>query len=314
MNRRLELRRALQMWAPVIRRDWLRNYSLYMIVLPVIAYYALFHYVPMYGAIIAFKEYVPSKGIWGSPWVGFKHFQVFFDSFYFGRILKNTLVISLTSLVFGFPAPIALALLINEVRSRYFSRFVQTLTYMPHFVSLVVVCGLIIDFTMDSGVINTVIGLFGGEKETMLNKANNFVPIYVTSEIWQEVGWGSIIYLAAMSAIDPQLYEASTIDGASRWRQTLHVTLPGIAPTIVILLILKIGSMLSVGYEKIILLYNPATYETADVISTYVYRKGLQDFAWSFSAAVGLFNSTINFALLVGANWFSRKVGNSSLW
>ncbi|WP_135554832.1 ABC transporter permease [Paenibacillus cymbidii] len=314
MNRRLELRRALQMWVPVIRRDWLRNYSLYMIVLPVIAYYALFHYVPMYGAIIAFKEYVPSKGIWGSPWVGFKHFQVFFDSFYFGRILKNTLVISLTSLVFGFPAPIALALLINEVRSRYFSRFVQTLTYMPHFVSLVVVCGLIIDFTMDSGVINAVIGLFGGEKETMLNKAGNFVPIYVTSEIWQEVGWGSIIYLAAMSAIDPQLYEASTIDGASRWRQTLHVTLPGIAPTIVILLILKIGSMLSVGYEKIILLYNPATYETADVISTYVYRKGLQDFAWSFSAAVGLFNSTINFALLVGANWFSRKAGNSSLW
>lgn len=297
-----------------IRKDWLKNVSLYMIVAPVLIYYLIFHYVPIYGAVIAFKDYIPTKGIWGSPWVGFKHFQAFFDSYYFWRILKNTLVISLTSLVFGFPAPIILALLINEVKSRYFSRFVQTVTYMPHFISLVVVCGLIIDFTRDSGMVNTIIGLFGGEKETMLNKAGYFVPLYVTSEIWQEVGWGSIIYLAAMGSIDPQLYEAATIDGAGRWKQTLHVTLPGIASTIIILLILKVGGILSVGYEKIILLYNPAIYESSDVISTFVYRKGLQEFGWSFSSAVGLFNSTINFVLLLGANRISKKINNSGLW
>ncbi|MFD0711836.1 ABC transporter permease [Paenibacillus sp. GCM10027626] len=297
-----------------IRKDWLKNYSLYLIVSPVLLYYIIFHYVPIYGAIIAFKDYVPTKGIWGSPWVGFKHFQDFFDSYYFWRILKNTLVISLTSLIFGFPAPILLALLINEVKSRFFSRFVQTVTYMPHFISLVVVCGLIIDFTRDTGLINTIIGLFGVDTETMLNKPGYFVPIYVSSEIWQEIGWGSIIYLAAMGSIDPQQYEAATIDGAGRWKQTLHVTLPGVASTIMILLILKIGGILSVGYEKIILLYNPAIYESADVISTFVFRKGLQEFGWSFSSAVGLFNSTINFLLLIGANRLSKKINQSGLW
>lgn len=297
-----------------IRKDWLKNYSLYLIVSPVLLYYIIFHYMPIYGAIIAFKDFVPTKGIWGSSWVGFEHFQEFFNSYYFWRILKNTLVISLTSLVFGFPAPIILALLINEVKNRFFSRFIQTVTYMPHFISLVVVCGLIIDFTRDTGIINTIIAFFGGDIETMLNKSGYFVPIYVSSEIWQEIGWGSIIYLAAMGSIDPQQYEAATIDGAGRWKQTLHVTLPGIAPTIIILLILKVGGILSVGYEKIILLYNPAIYESADVISTYVYRKGLQEFAWSFSSAVGLFNSTINFILLIGANWLSKKINQSGLW
>jgi putative aldouronate transport system permease protein len=297
-----------------IRKDWLKNYSLYLIVSPVLLYYIIFHYVPIYGAIIAFKDFVPTKGIWGSSWVGFEHFQEFFNSYHFWRILKNTLVISLTSLVFGFPAPIILALLINEVKSRFFSRFIQTVTYMPHFISLVVVCGLIIDFTRDSGIINTIIAFFGGDTETMLNKSGYFVPIYVSSEIWQEIGWGSIIYLAAMGSIDPQQYEAATIDGAGRFKQTLHVTLPGIASTIIILLILKVGGILSVGYEKIILLYNPAIYESADVISTYVFRKGLQEFAWSFSSAVGLFNSTINFILLIGANWLSKKINQSGLW
>lgn len=297
-----------------IRKDWLKNYSLYLIVLPVVLYYIIFHYAPIYGAIIAFKDYMPTKGIWGSPWVGFKHFQEFFDSFYFWRILKNTVVISLASLIFGFPAPIILALLINEVKSRFFSRFVQTVTYMPHFISLVVVCGLILDFTRDTGIISTVIGFFGGEKVTMLNHSGYFVPVYIISGIWQEVGWGSIIYLAAMSSIDPQQYEAATIDGAGRWKQTLHVTLPGISSTIMILLILKIGGILSVGYEKIILLYNPAIYETADVISSFVYRKGLLEFGWSFSSAVGLFNSTINFMMLLAANRLSRKINQSGLW
>jgi len=297
-----------------IHKDWLKNYSLYLLVSPVLIYYIVFHYVPIYGATIAFKDFMPTKGIWGSPWVGFEHFREFFGGYYFWRILKNTLVISLTSLVFGFPAPILLALLINEVKNRLFSRFVQTVTYMPHFISLVVACGLVIDFTRDTGIINTVIAFFGGEKVTMLNNPNYFVPIYVSSEIWQEIGWGSIIYLAAMGSIDPQQYEAATIDGAGRWKQTLHVTIPGIASTIIILLILKIGGILSVGYEKIILLYNPAIYESADVISSYVYRKGLQEFAWSFSSAVGLFNSTINFMLLIGANWISKKINQSGLW
>ncbi|RXZ79549.1 sugar ABC transporter permease [Paenibacillaceae bacterium] len=297
-----------------IQKDWLKNYSLYLLVSPVLIYYIVFHYVPIYGASIAFKDFVPSKGIWGSGWVGLDHFREFFSGYYFWRILKNTLVISLTSLLFGFPAPIILALLINEVKTRFFSRFVQTVTYMPHFISLVVVCGLVIDFTRDTGIINTIIAFFGGEKVTMLNNPGYFVPVYVTSEIWQEIGWGSIIYLAAMGSIDPQQYEAATIDGAGRWKQTIHVTIPGIASTIIILLILKIGGILSVGYEKIILLYNPAIYESADVISTYVYRKGLQEFAWSFSSAVGLFNSTINFMLLIGANWISKKVNQSGLW
>ncbi|MDF2921296.1 MAG: sugar transporter permease [Paenibacillaceae bacterium] len=297
-----------------IRKDWIRNRALYLLVLPVIIYYIMFHYAPMYGAIIAFKDYVPSRGILDSEWVGLRHFKDFFYSFYFWRILKNTVVISLTSLLFGFPAPIILALMFNEVKSRYFSRVVQTITYMPHFVSLVVVCGLIIDFTMDDGIINSVVSLFGGTPVTMLNHPRFFVPVYVGSGIWQEVGWGSIIYLAAMSAIDPEQYEAATIDGAGRFKQAIHVTLPGIASTIVILLILKVGSLLGVGYEKIILLYNPAIYETADVISSYVYRKGLLDFSWSFSSAVGLFNSTINFMLLVGANWISRKVNQTGLW
>lgn len=297
-----------------IRKDWITNRALYALVLPVLLYYIIFHYAPLYGALIAFKDFVPSKGIWGSPWVGVKHFVDFFDSYYFWRVLKNTLLISLSSLIFAFPAPILLALLINEVKNKLFARFVQTVTYMPHFISLVVVCGLIIDFTMDDGVINSLIALFGGTPTTMLNQPGLFVPIYVISGIWQEVGWGSIIYLAAMSAIDPQLYEAATIDGAGRLRQTLHVTLPGIAPTIIILLILNIGNLLGLGYEKIILLYNPAIYETADVISTYVYRKGLLEFGWSYSSAVGLFNSTINFLLLLSANWLSRKVNQTGLW
>lgn len=297
-----------------IASDFSVNKSLYLMILPVLAFYIIFHYKPMYGAIIAFKEFVPAKGIWGSPWVGLKHFTEFFESYYFGRILKNTLIISVNSLVFGFPAPIILALLINELKSKYLSRTVQTITYMPHFISLVVVCGMIKDFTKDTGVINSIMGLFGAEKVTMLNVPELFVPVYVISGIWQEIGWGSIIYLAALSGIDQELYEAATIDGAGRWKQTLHVTLPCLAPTIIVLLILRLGSMMNVGFEKIILLYNPAIYDTSDVIASFVYRKGLQEFSWSFGSAVGLFNSLINFVLLLSANWISKKMNESSLW
>lgn len=297
-----------------IKKDFFRNKELYFLVLPVIAFYIIFCYKPMYGALIAFKEYSPGKGILGSPWVGLRNFQDFFDSIYFATILKNTLIISVNSLLFGFPAPILLALLLNELKSRYFSRIVQTISYMPHFISLVVVCGIIREFTSDSGVIGYLAGIFQGESISMLNKPQLFVPVYVISGIWQEIGWGSIIYLAALAGIDEELYKASSIDGAGRWRQMLHVTLPGLVPTIIVLLILRIGGIMNVGFEKIILLYNPVIYDTADVISSFVYRKGLLDFSWSFSSAVGLFNSAINFILLISANWFSRKFNDASLW
>ncbi len=297
-----------------VARDFQINKELYLMVLPVIVYYVLFHYMPMYGAIIAFKEFNPLIGIMKSPWVGFQHFIDFFHGFYFWRTLRNTFVISFNTLIFGFPAPIVLALLLNEIRSQFFKRSIQTITYMPHFVSLVVICGIIKEFTMDSGIVTQFLGLFGFEKVTLLNKPELFVPIYVISDIWQQVGWGSIIFLAALSGIDQELYEAASIDGAGRWKQAWHVTLPGILPTIVILFILRMGRMLSVGYEKIILLYNPGIYDTSDVISTFVYRKGLQEWAYSYSAAVGIFNSVVNLAFLVATNWFSRRVSEHSLW
>jgi putative aldouronate transport system permease protein len=297
-----------------IKKDFIQNYSVYLMVLPVILFYLIFAYKPMYGAIIAFKDFTPKAGILGSKWVGLKHFKDFFESVYFFRVFRNTITISVANLLFGFPAPIILALLINELRNRAFTRIVQTISYLPHFISLVVICGMITDFTMDSGIINDIIAFFGGKRVSLLNKAEFFVPIYVLSEIWQGVGWGSIIYLAALSGVDQELYAASTIDGANRWQQTIHITIPGISSTIIIMLILRMGNMLNVGFEKIILLYNSLTMERADVISSYVYRKGLLEFNWSFSSAVGLFNSVINFFLLISANWLSKKFNDASLW
>lgn len=290
------------------------NKGLYIMILPVLAFYILFYYKPMYGAIIAFKEFLPGKGIWASPWVGFQNFTDFFQSMFFGRVLKNTIIISITSIVFGFPAPIILALMINELRNKHFTKTIQTISYMPHFISLVVVCGMIKEFTRNTGVITYILDIFGFPQITMLNQPGMFVPIYVISGVWQEVGYGSIIYLAVLAGLDQELYEAASIDGAGRWKQTIHITLPGLVPTIVIMFILRMGGIMNVGFEKIILLYNPAIYSTADVISSYVYRKGIQDFSWSFSTAVGLFNSVINFFFLVITNWISRKVNDSSLW
>jgi len=224
------------------------------------------------------------------------------------------LIISISSLVFSFPAPIILALLLNEVHNKYFKKISQTVYYMPHFISLVVVCSLIKLFTSDTGIVTQLLSYFGYHSGSMLTQTSIFVPIYVISGIWQHVGWDSIIYTAAISGIDQSLYEAAKIDGSNRWQQTLHVTLPGISNTIVILLLLQIGNLMNVGYEKIILLYNPAIYETSDVISSFVFRKGLLESNWSFSAAVGLFNSVINFILVVVFNQISRKVNNFSLW
>ena len=301
-------------WGPMVRRDFLRNRYIYLMALPVVAFYVLFHYMPMYGVIISFKRFVPAKGIMGSPWAGLVHFGTFFQSYYFVRLIRNTLVISLYSLVFGFPAPILLALLINEVRKTAFKRTVQSLTYIPHFISLVVVCGLLLEFSQMSGLFNDLRGWFGLERVPFFQDPKYFRVFYISSGIWQEIGWGSIIYLAALSAIDPQLYEAATIDGAGRWRKLSHITLPSIIPTIVILLIMRMGQLMSVGHEKIILLYNSTIYETSDVISTFVYRKGLLEFNWSYATAVGLFNSIINLALLVTANAISRRVNETSLW
>ena len=297
-----------------VRQDMKRNWSLYLLALPVILFYILFAYKPMYGALIAFKDYSPGRGFSGSPWVGFVNFVRFFKSPYFFRLLKNTFLISFYGLLFGFPAPIILALLLNEVRHSKFKRTMQTITYLPHFISLIVICGMITDFSLSTGLFNDIIAFLGKTRFPLLQEPGLYRPIYIASDIWQTVGWGTIIYLSALSAIDPQLYEAAMIDGAGRFRQLLSVTLPSIAPTIVILLILRIGQLLSVGYEKTLLLYNPATYETADIISTYVYRVGLLDQNWSYSTAIGLFNSAINFSLLIIANRISRQVSETSLW
>lgn len=283
--------------------------------IPVILYYIVFKYGPLYGATIAFEDYNLTKGIWGSPWVGFKHFNMFFESPYFFRVMRNTVMISLYSLIFAFPAPILLALVLNEIRYAYFKRFVQSVTYLPHFISLVVVCGFVIDFLARDGVITDLIVLLGGERNNLLAQAESFRTIYIASGIWQEIGWGSIIYLAALSGINPELYEAAKVDGAGRLRQIRNITIPGILSTIMILLIMKIGNLLDIGYEKIILLYTPTTYETADVISTFVYRKGiLEGAAFSYSTAVGLFQSVLNFSLLIFANYLSRRYTGSKLW
>ncbi|NQX62052.1 sugar ABC transporter permease [Paenibacillus qinlingensis] len=296
------------------KRDFLLNKYLYLMMVPVLAYYFIFHYAPMYGAIIAFKEYTPIKGILGSPWIGFQNFHDFFTSYYFWRILKNTVLISLYTLCFEFPAPIILAVLINELANKRFQRFVQTVTYMPYFISLVVIAGMIKDFTNNGGVVNTLLTYFGANDTAMLQKPELFRTIYVLSEIWQKIGWESIIYLAALMGIDQEQYEAAKMDGASRLKSIWHITLPGILPTISIMFILRMGNLLNVGFEKIILLYNPSTYDTADVISSFVYRKGLLEFGWSYSAAVGLFNSVINLALLITANKISKRVSENSLW
>jgi putative aldouronate transport system permease protein len=281
---------------------------------PVVAYYLIFHYGPMYGAIIAFKDFSPALGILGSPWIGLQNFQDFFGSVYVVRLLRNTLAINVLDIVFGFPAPIILALLLNELTSQRFKRMVQTITYLPHFMSLVVVVGIMIDYLSRDGLINKLLSVVGFQPIAFMQNASWYWTLYVGSSIWQAVGWGSIIFLASIANVDPTLYEAAVVDGANRWRQMLHVTLPGIMPMVITLLILRIGMMMSVGYEKTILMYNPSTYDTADVISSYVYRKGVLGMDYGFSAAVGLFNSAINFAFLIAANRLSRRFSQTSLW
>lgn len=297
-----------------LRNDLNRNKYIYLLLLPTIIYFLVFHYYPMYGAQIAFKNFRPGLGIEGSPWVGLKHFISFFNGRYFKRTVLNTLSISLKDLIFGFPAPILLALMINEVQNSHYKKAVQTISYLPHFISQVVICGLLFEFCSYTGLFNSIRQAFGLDPILFLQEPSLFQGIYVASDIWQGIGWGSIIYLSALTSIDQEQYESARLDGAGRLQQIIYITIPNILPTIMIMLILRIGKMMSVGSEKILLLYNPMTYDTADVISTFVYRKGILEASYSFSAAVGLFNSVINFVLLVSVNFLSRRLTESSLW
>lgn len=301
-------------YAARLRQNIKRHKGLYLMILPVVAFYLVFCYYPMYGAQIAFRDYTPKLGVFHSPWAGLRHFREFFDSVYFGRLIRNTISINLKNLIFGFPAPILFALLLNEVKGQKFKKVVQTVSYMPHFISTVVIAGMILQFTATDGVLTWVMTLFGYPKQNMMLNPDFFQPVYVISDIWQSLGWGSIIYIAAIFGINAELYEAARMDGAGRFKQMWHVTLPGILPTIITMFILRVGNMMNLGFEKIILLYNSSVYETADVISTYVYRKGLVDQSYSFSTAVGLFNSLINLLLLFLANKLCKRLTEHSLW
>lgn len=293
-----------------IRKDW-QLYSL--LILPII-YLLIFKYGPMIGNVIAFRRFMPGGNIYGESWVGFHYFKMFINDPTFWNVFTNTLMLGALTLLFCFPMPIIFALLLNEVKSKRFKKFVQTASYLPHFLSIVIVAGMILQLTAVSGSINTVVEFFTGEKINFIQQADWFRTIYVTSEIWQGMGWGAILYLAALTTIDESLYEAAKMDGANRWKQTLHITIPGILPTIVTLLILNIGSFMAVGFEKILLLYNPLTYETSDVISTYLYRVGLESSNFSYATAIGLFESLIGLVLVLTANGISRKITERSLW
>lgn len=299
-------------------RIWItirNNYMLYLMLLPMMAFFVLFLYKPMGGLVIAFKDFSPFKGIAASPWIGLEHFREFFTGPYCVRVIKNTLVISSVSLVFGFPAPIILALLLNELRAKKFKMLVQTISYIPHFISVVVICGLVINFLSPStGVVNEMIKLFGGEPIYFLSKPQYFVPIYTIMNIWKSTGYGAIIYISALTTIPEVLYEAATVDGAGRWKQLLYITLPSLMPTIVIMLLINLGNILNVGYESIILLYSPGIYETSDVISTFIYRTGLAEGRYDYATAIGLVNSLVAFAMVMAANKISNKLTNTGLW
>lgn len=294
----------------VLRRDW-QIYSL--AVLPLL-FFLVFRYLPMLGNVIAFRRFRPGGSIFGDEWVGLRYIQMFLEDPTFWKVFGNTLTLGALSLLICFPLPIILALLLNEVRSRYFKRFVQTVSYLPHFLSIVIVAGMLMQILSLEGTVNQILGFFGGDAISFLQQPEWFRTIYVSSEVWQTVGWGTILYLAALTTVDASLYEAARIDGANRWSQTWHVTLPGIRPTMVTLLILNIGAFMAVGFEKILLIYNPMTYPTADVISTYLYRVGLVSNNFSYAAAIGLFEAIIGLTLILSANAISRRAVGASLW
>lgn len=305
-------------WSSVWRlasRSFRRYWQLYLIMVPSILYFVIFKYVPMTNAVIAFKDYSVVKGIWGSPWVGFKYFELFFNNPVFWNLIKNTLGLSLYALVIGFPIPIILAVFLNEIKDGFFKRAVQLVTYAPYFISTVIMVSMIMLLLAPRlGVVNLALTTLGKEQVNFLGLQEAFPTIYVWSGVWQFTGYSAIVYLAALAGVDPQLYEAAKIDGASRIQRIFNVDLPGIMPVAVIILILNVGSLLSVGFEKVYLLQNPLNLATSEIISTYVYKIGLLNANFSFATAVGLFNSVINMILLVLINQFARRVSDTSLW
>ena len=296
------------------KKSWKEHWIAYlMLVIPVVMTF-IFSYIPMYGILIAFKHYKPRLGIMGSEWVGLQHFIKFFGGVHFPMLLKNTLTIALYGLLVGFPLPIVLALLLNEMKAERYKKVVQTISYMPYFISTVVICGMLKSFLSYDGLFSKLAQLLGSEPKSFLSEPSLFPSIIVWSDVWQGVGWNSIIYMAALSGIDQQLYEAARIDGCNRLGQAWHVTLPGIVPTIIILLIMSVGGILGVNSDKILLLYTPLTYETGDVFGTYTYRLGIRGGQYDYTAAVGLAQTVVGFLLIIAVNWISKKTTETSLW
>jgi len=292
-----------------------RNWGLYLLMLPAIVIFICFTYLPMYGVIIAFKDFRPAQGIWGSQWAGLKYFERYFNSYMFSNTIINTLVISLYTLVVTFPLPILLALMCNQMYARRFKKVFQVSTYLPHFISTVVMCGMIIMFlSPSSGVIPKIMAKIGVQTGDLMGSANAFSSIYVWTEVWQHVGWDSIMYIAALSAIDPQLYEAAEVDGANKWQKIMAIDIPMLVPTMVTLFILRCGSLLGVGFEKVYLLQNDLNIARSEIISTYLYKMGLKSNQYSYSAAIGLFNNVVNFVILILVNAVSRKISDTSLF
>jgi putative aldouronate transport system permease protein len=297
------------------RKSWQKNWDLYLLLLPVIAYFLIFKYGPMYGVQIAFKEYNLVNGFLGSPWVGFKHFARFFNSYNFWEIIRNTIGISLYQLAVGFPAPILLALMINEVENKWFKKAVQTITYAPHFLSTVVIVGMLTLFLSPrNGLVNQAIMAWGGKPIYFMAEAAWFKTLYVFSGIWQNIGWGSIIYIATLAGIDVQMYEAASIDGANKLQRLIYMTIPCLMPTVVIMLIMEFGHIMNVGFEKVFLMQNDLNISASRVISTYVYAVGIQGYQFSYSAAIDFFNAIINFGLLIAVNKFAKQMTETSLW
>lgn len=294
-----------------LQRDW----QLYLLLIPVMLYYIVYQYLPMGGLVMSFQNYIPALGFFDSQWVGFDNFIRFFESYSFWRVLINTIEVSVLQLIFGFPFPVILALLLNEVRNKYFKRTVQTITYAPHFISTVVLVGMMtLVLSPSTGIVNKLIESLGGESINFMTEPGWFKPLYVISDIWQNAGWGAIIYVAALSSVDPQLHESAVIDGANRWQRIWHINLPGILPTIIIMLIMQTGRVMNIGFEKVFLMQTDPNLVASDVISTFVYRNGLIQGQLSFAAAVGMFNSVINFLLVFVVNKISNKLSDISLW
>ncbi len=298
-----------------VLKDLRKHYQLLFMLLPALALIILFNYIPMYGIQLAFKNFRATDGIWGSEWVGFEHFERFFSSYYFTTVIRNTLLISISTIIVGFIFPVIFALMLNEVKHTRFKKLVQTVTYAPHFISITVMVGMLISFlSPTSGIINVIIKAFGGEGIAFMQEAKWFLPVYLISEQWQNLGWGTIIYLAVLSSVDMELYEAATIDGAGRLQKIWYINLPCLKPTATIMLIMSAGSVLGVGFEKIFLMQTPLNLSISEVLSTYIYKRGVIDSQYDFSTAVGLFTSVISLIVLLIVNAVSKKIGEESLW